>query len=177
MAVQMDSDRGDVDRSDVASLTGLATALWDVRDAMGDVLFKLATERLIVTAGEVRWLSAANRALEDSLAHLRSLELIRAMEADAAASAAGLPPGATLAALAHQVPEPWSGMLLGHRSALLELAGEIASSADENRRLLDAGSRQLRDTLNSITASTGVYDAKGVTQSAADRLRRLDEQA
>ena len=60
MAVQMDSDRGDVDKSDVASLTGLATALWDVRDAMGDVLFKLATERLIVTAGEVRWRTAPN---------------------------------------------------------------------------------------------------------------------
>jgi hypothetical protein len=156
MAGQLGSERGNI-----ASLSDLATALWDVRDAMGTVLFKLATERLVVAAGEVRWLADANRELEIALDRLRSLELVRAIESDAAAADAGLAPGTTLAALADDAPEPWSGMLLGHRTALLELADEIAAAAAQNRRLLDAGSRRIRQTLHSITSSTGDYGQAG----------------
>ena len=42
---------------EVTGVAALASALWDVREAMGLVLFKLAEERLVVAAGQTRWLA------------------------------------------------------------------------------------------------------------------------
>jgi hypothetical protein len=169
MTVQMDSDLNE--------LTELATVLWDEREVMNLVLFRLTVERLVVSSGHNRWLADANRELEIALDHLHRVEVLRAMESAAVAELLALPADATLATLADAAPEPWSTMLRSHREALLALAAEIAEAVEENRRLLDAGARMLRDTLLSITDAAGRYDSRGQAASATQRLSRLDEQA
>ena len=163
--------------SEVAGVAALASALWDVREAMGLVLFKLAEERLVVAAGQTRWLADANRELENALELLHRCEVLRAMETAAVLDRLSMEPDSTLAELAVQVNEPWATMLLEHRESMLRLADEIADAVEENRRLLDSGAKMVRETLLSITDSAGTYDARGLTDLAGIRLSRLDAQA
>lgn len=158
-------------------ISELSSVLWREREVMHLVLFKLTTERLVVSAAETRWLAAANRELEGVLEQLRHIEVLRAVESDALAEQWGLPSDATLSVLAQSVDEPWSVILAEHRDALLQLAAEIADAVDLNRQLLEAGDRSIRETLISITSSAGTYDANGVADTPRARLSRLDEQA
>jgi hypothetical protein len=176
MAVNAESDMHEV----TGELTGgadLVTVLWDVREVMGRVLFKLAEERLVVSAGQTRWLADANRELEHALDQLHRVEVLRALESAALAEQLSLAADATLSELAARVSEPWATVLFEHRDAMLALAEEIATAVEDNRRLLDAGARMVRETLASITDSAGTYDARGVADTSGARLSRLDAQA
>ncbi len=171
MAVQMDMD---TELHEFADLTNL---LWREREVLNLVLFKLIEEQLVVAAGQTRWLPDANRELESALDELRTTEVLRAVESDALTDRLGLGPDATLAEIAEVAAEPWSAILREHREALLSLAGEVKDATEQNRRLLTAGAKLVRDTLHSITTSAGIYDARGTTAPGVRRLSRLDEQA
>src|SRR5258708_1388620 len=71
---------------------GLAEAsslLWQERETLELLLFKLVTEQLIVSAGQTRWLARANDELEQVANQLRSIEVLRAAEVDVLADQMG----------------------------------------------------------------------------------------
>ena len=133
----------------------VASLLWREREVLERVLFKIVQEKLILAAGQTRWLGAASRELEAALHDLRGSEVVRAAEVDALATQLGLSPGIALAELAEVAPEPWNEILLEHRDALRQLAAEIDTATAEARQLLDAGAGAAQDTLDLLTTQTG----------------------
>ncbi len=161
----------------VRDYTDLADLLWNEREVLDQLLFELTVEQLVVSSGQTRWLPRANRRLHQALEQLRAIEVSRSIESDGICDDIGLPTSATLAEIAGAAPPPWDSILLEHRQSLLALAGEVRELTDQNRRLLDAAARSVRETLASITASVGTYDAQGAHADDYIHLSRVDEQA
>jgi hypothetical protein len=151
------------DRVDQAAdcYAAVAAVLWTEREALELVLFKLVEEQLVLTAGSTRWLNRADAELRIALDRLRGNELARAAEVEALALGLGVPLETTLAELADTAPEPWGMVLAEHRTALRSLVFEVDAVAAENRRLLEAGAKTIRETLDNLSLSTSTYDASG----------------
>lgn len=151
--------------------------LWRERDALQLLLFKLVEEQLIVSSGRARWLPQANEEIEFALEQLRGTEVLRAAETDAIAEELGLPSPATLTQLEAAADEPWATLYGEHRRALLELITEIEQVTAENRKLLAAGARAMRETLLSVSQTVQTYDARGAARNTEAGPMLMDEQA
>jgi hypothetical protein len=141
----------------------LSLVLWSERELMGQLSFKLEVQRLLLASGRTRWLANATREIDGLLATIQETEVLRAVAADEAAAALGLPPGQSLSALAAAAPEPWGALLMEHRDAFVAAAREIAELSEENKVLLTAGVRSARAALRSI----GGTGTDGDTQDGA----------
>jgi len=155
----------------------VSTMLWRERDALQLLLFKLVEEQLIVSSGRARWLPQANEEIEFALEQLRGTEVLRAAETDAIAEELGLPSPATLAQLEAAAAEPWATLYADHRRALVALVAEVEQVTTENRKLLTAGARAIRETLLSVSATVQTYDSRGTAASTETGPLLMDEQA
>lgn len=155
----------------------VSTMLWRERDALQLLLFKLVEEQLVVSSGRTRWLAQANEEIEFALEQLRGTEVLRAAETDSIAEELGLAMSPTLAELEATAPEPWATLYGEHRRALLQLVAEVEQVTGENRRLLTAGARAIRETLLSVSETVQTYDAHGSARSSSGGPRLMDEQA
>lgn len=155
----------------------ISTLLWREREALQLLLFKLVEEQLIVSSGQTRWLAQANDEVEAALFQLRGTDVLRAAEVDAVAEDLGLTGAPSLAELETNAPEPWATMFGEHRQALLLVVAEIGRTAGENRALLTAGARAVRETLLSVTRTVETYDSRGSAAAPRSGPRIMDEQA
>jgi hypothetical protein len=146
-------------------LAEVSNVLWRERELLEMLLFKLEEEQLVLAGGRTRWLAHATREVETVLAQIRDAELLRSVQVDEVAAELGLPPGASLRALAEHAPAPWDELLRGHREAFLTLTTEITSLAESNRDLLTSGHRAAHETLLGITGGLETYDPTGRTRS------------
>jgi hypothetical protein len=151
----------DVTEGRAMGFSEASSLLWQEREALELLLFKLVTEQLIVSAGQTRWLARANDEVEQVAEQLRTIEVFRAAEVDVLAGQLGRDELRTLAELAEAAPEPWAAIFTEHREALLKLVLQIEQASDVNRALLVAGSRAVRETLLSIADTVDTYDASG----------------
>lgn len=128
-------------------LSEVSTILWQERHLLELLVFKLEEQQLLLAAGRTRWLALAADELDAVMDELRDVELLRAMEVDAAAGALGLAPNPSLAELAAAAPDPWDDLLAQHREALLLLADEVRDRSTHNRDLLGRGEAAVRELL------------------------------
>lgn len=138
-----------------------SAALWFQREALEELLFTLVTEQLILTSGSARWLNRADAEVRAAVEAVQNGELLRAVEVDRVTERLGLSRESTLAQLAAAAPEPWSTLFGDHRVALRALCLDVHGVADENRRLLDAGARAARETLDRIGATVSTDASSG----------------
>jgi flagellar FlgN protein len=155
----------------------VSTLLWRERDALQLLLFKLVEEQLIVSAGQTRWLAQANDEIELALDQLRGTEVLRAAEVDSIADDLGLSVPPTLAELEALAPQPWSTLFTEHRQALLQLVDEVERATGDNRTLLAAGARAVRQTLLSVAPTVQTYDSHGSAAAMPNGPMLMDEQA
>lgn len=155
-------------------LNELSGVLWRERQLLELLLFKLEEEQLILTSGRTQWLGHATREVESVLDQIRTAELGRAMEADAAASEVGVPIGSGLRAIADAAPNPWNTLLADHHAAFVTLTDQINSLAGANRELLSASHRATRETLLSLQETVDTYDPRGAATASAAGARLLD---
>jgi hypothetical protein len=160
--------------SEVAAVSAM---LWTERETLELLLFKLTVEQLVLASGSTRWLNRADADVRAAVARLRTSEVVRAAEVESLSKSLGMPVETTLADLAEGAPEPWPMVLTDHRTALRALVLEVEAVANENRRLLDAGSRAIRETLDNLSTSVSTYDATGVAVGSYRGPFLLDEQA
>lgn len=163
--------------SQMQSLSEFSSNLWRERELVERVLYRIVQQQLVLEAGQTRWLATSNNEVEAAVGELNLCELLRSAEADALAAELGLGDGPTLRDIAAAVPEPWSSILDEHRSALRDLAAEIQATTEQNRALLGAGARAVRETLLSLSASVATYDSSGVPAEVGGRRTRVDQQA
>jgi len=147
------------------SLPDLAAILWRQRELLERLVYRLECEQLLLSAGRTRWLGQATAEVEILLEELEVVELQRAVAAQTVSRELDLPEDATLENLAAGCEPPWTGVLLEHRQALIELTGELSALADASRNLMAAGMAAVEATLSRIGLRTGTsslgYDAQG----------------
>jgi FlgN protein len=156
---QMTSEAGGI----ADGFGAVSAVLWDERDTLELLQFKLTEENLVVTSGSTRWLHRADAEVRAALERLRLGEVARAAEAQAMARALGMPLETTLAELADVAPEPWATLLREHRSALRALFFEIEAVAVENRRRLEAGWQEIHESLDGLDLPVTSYASSAGT--------------
>ena len=145
----------------------VSSVLWREREQLELLLFKLEEERMVLATGRTRWLAHATREVEVVLEQVRESEALRAVEVDAHAASLGLAPSPSLYDLALASPEPWRELLLGHRSAMVELSQQISAVAGETREVLATAQRAAHESLLSISGTLETYAPTGRTTSSA----------
>jgi hypothetical protein len=144
---------------EAATYAAVSDALWLQRETLQTLLYRLVCEKLMLVSRANRWLARADDEVRATLDQLRTGELMRAVEVEELTRLRGLDADASLAELAAASPEPWQTVLADHRAALRTLVFEVQGVAQENRRLLEAGSLAVRATLNEITDLVTRYEA------------------
>lgn len=115
------------------------------------LLFKLVETRLILEAGELRFLSRSTREVERARTRAREIDLMRATTVSQHRS------GATLRDLAAESPEPWPGILRDHHYLLSNLVAEIEVTAH-----LNSGEARLGlEAIQRTKVSAGAVDVVG----------------
>lgn len=149
------------------SLNNVSTILWRQRQLLDLLLFKLEEEQLLLAAGRARWLARAANEVESVLEEIKTVELNRAIEVDAAAAELGLGSDASLGELIEAAAEPWDEILADHREAFLVVTQEILSVAGSNKELLNRGQRAVREAMQFL--ETGEDDTYSATGTRAER--------
>ncbi|GAA1137833.1 flagellar protein FlgN [Nocardioides aquiterrae] len=152
----------------------LSLVLWRERELLEALQYRLAVEQLVMAGGQTRWLANAARDVEQAVEELRSMELLRAVAADEAASAAGLAPNPSLSALIAAADEPWRSILADHREAFAAMTEEIERIAATNRALIANGLRAAHETLLGADDGGRIYTAAGATVSDGARTAVVD---
>lgn len=158
-------------------LDELSNILWQERQLLDLLLFKLEEEQLILAAGAGRWLHHATHEVEVVLEELRSWEVLRASSVQAVGRELGLgDEQLRLAELARRVPPPWDRIFREHRTAFLAVAGEVNAAAAANRNLLSRAQEATRDTLAwLIEADPELYSGHGSVTTGAPKTHLFDE--
>lgn len=131
------------------------------REVLDVLLFKLVETRLILEAGEMRFLSRATREVERARGRCREIDLMRA------ATVAQHRTGATLRDLASSAREPWPSILRDHHDLLAALVAEIEVTAHLNAEHARTGLDAIR------LAPVGGSSSSEGTQSGDAELTRL----
>ncbi len=163
------------------SFSAVVSLLWNEREALETLYFKLLQEQLLLQAGETRWLARADAEVADAIRHMRMSEVLRAAEMERILVDFGLPVDATLAQLADHATainaEPWGMVLNDHRAALRQLVADVQAAGHQVRVLLSAGANAIRETLDVLTQTVATYNATGVEVERDFGSLLLDEQA
>lgn len=156
-------------------LADVASTLWREREALELLLFKLEEEQLVLASGRSRWLAHATREVEMVLERIRETEVLRAVQVEEVATELGLPPNASLAALADAAGTPWSELFREHRVAFLTLTAEVTAMAEANRDLLSSGQRAVHEAMLAVTGTLQTYGRSGASSAAPPRSSLVDE--
>ena len=110
------------------------------RHLLENLVFRLVEARGLLATGEARFLGWAASDIEAASAAVREAELRRATVIDGMGE--GGPP--TMAVLVRSVDEPWSTMLIDHRSELGRLVGEVGAALEGTHELAEDGLTRVR---------------------------------
>lgn len=160
------------------SLPDLAAVLWRQRSMLERLMYRMECAQIMLAAGRTRWLALSTDEVEASVAELQLVEIQRATVSQDCARELGLDPASTLERLAAASPEPWAGVLLEHRDALVVLMRDISRLAQSNRQLMGAGLQAVERTLASLGLATDPegYTAEGHAAPRPDRLSTVVDQ-
>jgi hypothetical protein len=117
----------------MAGMEPVGTILEREGEALEVLLFKLIETRLLIEAGEARFLPRATREVERARTRARELDLLRA------ATVAQTACGATLRDLAAAGTGPWPAILRDHHDVLSRLVSEIEVVAHQNAQAARSG--------------------------------------
>jgi hypothetical protein len=159
-------------------LSDVSNILWQERQLLELLLFKLEEEQLVLASGRARWLNHATREVEMVLEEIKRAELARSIEVDGLAAELGLEPGPSLRLLSETVEGPWKSIFEQHRRAFLTVTQEVMALAQVNRDLLSRGQKATREALAWLgDAEAEVYSQAGVASSAYSAGPRLVNEA
>ena len=152
----------------------LSLVLWQERELLETLLYRLEVEQLVLASGRSRWLMRSAKDVEAVLQLLREAEVLRAVAADEAAAEVGMASNPSLRALAEASEEPWRTVLLDHREAFVTMTQQVTSLADANRDLITSGYRSARETLLTLGGAPESYSADGSAVSTVRGHRLFD---
>jgi hypothetical protein len=116
--------------SNAIAFSDLASTLWQLRELLDTLLFKIVEERVLIAADQSGWLPKAHREVESALAETHALEVQRASQATALTGQLSLTSDATLTSIAAAAPQRWATIYVDHHAALSELLADINALAE-----------------------------------------------
>ncbi len=162
----------------------LSMQLWQERELLELLIFKLEEQRLLLESGGMRWIHYASREIDQVLGRLRESGLGRDVEVAAVAREWGAPAAATLADLIQAAPtDAWREVFTDHRDALNGLMAEVGQLKNSNEVHLRAAGRAVEETLAGLGEpaggqghhTTGEYTTQG-GRVREDRARIVDRE-
>jgi hypothetical protein len=146
----------------------LAAVLEREGEALELLLFKLTETKLLLEAGEARFLPRATGEVERARTRAREVDLLRA------ATFARSTDRLTLREVASTAPAPWPPILRDHHQVLSRLVAEIElvayRNAEQARAGLEALSRQ--PVTEAALVGAGAAPMRPVRNAELDRLAR-----
>jgi hypothetical protein len=163
---------------DRRALEALADVLWAERHLVEYLLFKLVSAKLLLAAGERRFMPRAMDEVERVMDRLHDVEgrreaALGPVAADWGCRVADL----SLANLATRAPEPMATVFRDLHESFLTLTSEIEETSEANRRLATSTLNQVRSTLETLTGPsvTTTYTARGTHDHIVTAPIRLNE--
>lgn len=146
----------------------LSALLWQERELLDLLIFKLTEEQLLLTAGHTRWLQHATSEVEQVVRRLRASGLSRAVDVAALADEWNLPTDEpSLNDLADAAPPgPWGDILRAHLEAMKAQTAQIKELRDVNESFLRFAARSAQESAAEPVPQPGTYDAHGSTSQA-----------
>lgn len=160
---------------DLMALRALSDILWHERDLLETLRYKLEVEQLVLAGGLASRLPIATREVEQVLEEIRSAEVGRALEAEAAARYLGIPTDASLREIAAASASPWDELFAEHHREFLALTAAISELAKSNHSTLAAVHQATQETLMSLQESVETYDRRGTTRQRQTDGQIVDE--
>lgn len=134
------------------------------------LVFKLVEMRQLLLAGETRFLGWASEEVERATSAVRTTEVERAVLVHSLGEQRGIGEP-TLRELIEDAPEPWRNLLAADFEALSASAREVSELITVTRRLAEAGSRSIADSLGTVPsrgyAAAGVYGPAAAAYAAS----------
>jgi hypothetical protein len=167
-------------RRDRRALEELSRRLWEERQVVNHLLFKLTVTRLLLAADERRFVPQALEEVELAVEALRQGEYRRDEALRGLASLWSYDPAMlTLGELARRSPPPFDHTFAEHAVAFRDLAVEIDQVARENRVLANSDLQIVAGQLDQLSGPqvpfTSTYDASGQLDGAGAVGARLRE--
>ncbi len=164
---------------DATGFAELGRVLWQHRQLLDDLQYRLEIQNLLLLAGRDRWVNRVTDEVQATLDDIAATEARRALLVAGLAPTLGLPPDASLRELAAAAPEPWGMILADHRASFLQIVDRIAELSQSARQVLHEGLERTRVMLKGFTASTATqqYDAAGRLVSDPGAAWLLDHEA
>jgi len=157
------------------SMQALNSLLWNQRELLETLIFKLEEESLLLTAGKSKWLPRATAEIQAVLDRVQEGELARAVESTTVALELGLDPDVSLLELSEAAPKEWSETFAAHRMALIQQMAEVEVLTSTNRDLLSTSQRAVQEALGHLDSVTGGYTATGAATSGESNPRLFDQ--
>lgn len=156
-----------------AHMAQLADTLWYERRLLEYLLFKLVSANLVLIADDRRFVGPAIAEVDAVMAEIRRAEGQRGEVVAAVAREWDVPPSAVgLEFLVTRAPDSLRATFEDHRTAFMDLVGEIEILTKENRRLATVGLDGIQGTLG--FAGGDIYDAAGRATRTPDHPIRVD---
>ena len=154
----------------------LSALLWEERELLELLVFKLEEEQLLLTSGKTKWLTHATREVEQVLERLRTADLGRAVAVAGLAKEWGTSEDATLRELvAAAPPGPWTEIFNAHLQAMTELTVKIRDLRDVNEQFLRTAARSAQETLAGLNPEANTYTASGTSAAPTSAARLVDQ--
>lgn len=158
---------------DQEALEELGHRLWDERQVVNHLLYRLTVTKLLLAADERRFVSDAFDEVEHAVELLREGELRREDALRELAERWRIAPAElTLDELARLSPPPFDLTFEEHRTAFQQLAAEIEEVARQNRALANSELDEVQGAINLLTGdhrptTSATYDAQGQLDSSS----------
>jgi hypothetical protein len=144
------------------ALRELSMLLFEERELLATLVFKLDEAHLVLVGAGHRWLTRATAEVGEVVQRLGEMDARRVELVGRIASAMGLSGEAMLGELAEAAGEPWREGLLAHRHALIGAVQQVQRAAARNREALSvhlAAVNEAIDVLgNEILDAPGTYE-------------------
>ena len=131
-------------------LSELSHVLWQQRDLVTQLIYRLEVQQLVLAWGRTRWINISTEDVEAAIEDVRHQEGVRAALVEDLAPLLGTPVDASLRDLVIAAPEPWHTILGEHHTEFLKLSNEAEDAARSNADLLNHGLSDVRSLLQSF---------------------------
>ncbi len=139
----------------------LSHVLWQQRDLVTQLVYRLEVQRLLLMNGRSDWIEYATSDVNDALEDVGRQEEFRTELLKDLSELIGTRPDATLRELISAVSSPWDTILTEHHAAFLRLSAEAEEVSRFNSDLLHRGINDLSDLLSSFGhEAESAYEAR-----------------
>lgn len=155
----------------------LSALLWEERELLEFLTFKLDEQQLLLTTGRSRWIKFASTEIEQATQRLRAAGLARDLAVSALAEEWGLTENASLRQVIAGAPAgPWAEIFTSHLDAMTSLTNEIRELRDANEQLLREADRSTQESIAGAVARPSSHNASGRDGDPGENPRTVEQE-